>query len=119
MGDIHHSKHQALTASEGKDKQKEKGKNIDPSEEKSSQFLEKSYKPKGNKKNERKLCNYCFKGYHSEDTCMRKQIDEMAKLLQQHNFTVSENAKKRDEDKPRDAGYLTCNGYDLRDFIHS
>jgi len=117
MGAIQHSKHQALAASKGKDKQKEKGKNPDPSEERSSQFSEESSEPKGMKTNERKLCSYCSKGYHFEDTCMQRQIDEMAKLLQQHNLTVPKHAKKRDEDKPRGVGHLARNGYALCAFL--
>jgi hypothetical protein len=32
---------------------------------------------------------------------MRKTIDEMAKQLQQHNLTVPENAKKKDNNRTR------------------
>jgi hypothetical protein len=32
---------------------------------------------------------------------MRKTIDEMAKHLQQHNLTVPENAKKKDDNRTR------------------
>ena len=32
------------------------------------------------KKFEKKLCRYCEKGYHLEENCMRKQLDEMSSL---------------------------------------
>ena len=48
---------------------------------------------------------------------MQNQIDEMAKPLQQHNLTVPANAKKKDEDKPWDGGYLARNGHDLMDIM--
>jgi hypothetical protein len=33
---------------------------------------------------------------------MRKTIDEMAKQLQQHNLTMPENAKKKDDNRTGD-----------------
>ena len=38
------------------------------------------------RKLEKKLCPYCENGYHLEDHCMRKEIDEMSALLKQHNI---------------------------------
>jgi hypothetical protein len=106
MGAIKHSKNQALVAtdapkSSGKDKQKGKGKFPESKKERSSQSSENSSEPKGKKKKkkERTLCSYCSKGFHPEENCMRKTIDEMAKQLQQHNLTVPENAKKKDDNR--------------------
>ena len=39
------------------------------------------------KKFEKKLCMYCEKGYHLEEHCMRRKLDEMSSLLKQHNIT--------------------------------
>jgi hypothetical protein len=106
MGAIKCSKNQALAAtdapkSSGKDKQKGKGKFPESKKERSSQSSENSSEPKGKKKKERKIYNYCSKGFHPEENCMRKTIDEMGKQLQQHNLTVPENAKKKDDNKTR------------------
>ena len=49
------------------------------------------------KKFEKNLCTYCKKGYHLEDYCMRKQLDEMLTLLKQHNIAPL-RAKKPDEE---------------------
>ncbi len=78
MGSIQHSKNQDLAASEGpkrsgKDKQKEKGKNPYPSEEKYSQFSEESSKPKGKKKNQIKLFRYFSKEYVFKYTSTQKK----------------------------------------------
>ena len=45
------------------------------------------------KKFENKLCPYCEKGYHLEDHCMRKQLDEMTSLLKKHNITSPQREK--------------------------
>ncbi len=44
---------------------------------------------------------------------MRKTIDEMAKQLQQHNLTVPENAKKKDDNRTRDGRGRARDGHDL------
>ena len=51
------------------------------------------------KKFEKNLCPYCEKGYHLEEHCMRKQLDEMFTLLKQHNIAPP-RAKKPDEEAP-------------------
>jgi hypothetical protein len=105
MGAINHSKNQALAATDApnsseKDKKKGIGKFPDSKKERFTQYSENSSEPKGNKnKKERKLCSYCSKGFHPEENCMRKTIDEMAKQLQQHNLTMPENAKKKDDNR--------------------
>ena len=42
----------------------------------------------GSKKNkfEKNLFPYCEKGYHLEEHCMRKQLDEMSTLLKKHTI---------------------------------
>jgi hypothetical protein len=100
MGAIKHSKNQALAAtdapkSSGKDKKKGTGKFPESKKERFVQSSENSSETKGKKKKkERTLFSYHSKGFHPEENCMRKTIDEMAKQLQQHNLTVPENAKK-------------------------
>jgi hypothetical protein len=115
IGAIKNSKNQALVAtdapkSSGKDKKKGKGKFPESKKERSSQSSDNSSEPKVKKKKEITLCRYYSKGFHPEQNFMRKTIDEMAKQLQQHNLTVPENAKKKDDIKiggrPRDGNSL-------------
>jgi hypothetical protein len=118
MGAIKCSKNQALAAidapkSSGKDKQKGKGKFLESKKERSSQSSEKSSEPKGKKNKEIKLFSYYSKGFHPEENCMRKTINEMAKKLQQHNLTVPENAKKKDDNR---TGGRERYGHDLMAF---
>ena len=42
---------------------------------------------------------YCEKGYHLEEHCMRKQLDEMSTLLKQHNIAPA-RARNPDEGAP-------------------
>jgi hypothetical protein len=106
MGAIKHSKNQALAAtnapkSSGKDKKKGTGKFPESKKERYAQSSDNSSKPMGKKKKERTILIYCSKGFHLEENCMRKTIDEMAKQLQQHNLTVPENEKKKDDNRTR------------------
>ena len=52
------------------------------------------------KKFEKNLCPYCEKGYHLEENCIRKQLDEMSALLKQHNLTPP-RAKKHRQKMPK------------------
>jgi hypothetical protein len=104
MGAIKRSKNQALAAtdapkSSGKDKKKGTGKFPESKKERSAQSSGNSSEPKGKKKKERTLFSYCSKVFHPKENYMRKTIDEMAKQLQQHNLTVPENAKKKDDNR--------------------
>jgi hypothetical protein len=115
MGAIKRSKNQALVTtnapkSSGKDKKKGMGKFHESKKERSAQSSDNSSERKGKKKKERTICIYCSKVFHSEENCMRKTIDEMAKQLQQHNLTVPENAKKKDDNR---TGGREQDGHDL------
>ena len=87
MGSIKHSKNQVLVAtdapkSSGKDKKKGMGKFPELKKERFAQSSENSSEPKGKKnKKEITLFSYCSKGFHLEENCMRKTINEMAKQL--------------------------------------
>ena len=41
-------------------------------------------------------CFYCKKGNHAEKGCMNKTIDQMSRLLEQHNITLPKGARKDD-----------------------
>ena len=52
---------------------------------------------KGEKGRKGEKCTYCHKGFHSEYTCMKKQIDLMSQILHQNNLgdRTPEGAKKK------------------------
>ena len=86
MGVIQTSKDQALfipdsfeAQAKGKSKKKEP-KATDLKTKQNQQAFEGASSSK-KKKFEKKLCPYCEKGYHLEEHCMRKQLDEMFALL--------------------------------------
>jgi hypothetical protein len=95
MGSIKGSRDHAIAANKAskpnfKDRKKGKGKNPEARKEKFSKPTDESSSDhKGKKKKERSKCIYCQKGYHCEDSCMRKTMDEMEKMLQRNNLMVS------------------------------
>jgi hypothetical protein len=117
MGSIKGSRDHSLAANEAsktnsKDQKKGKGKNPEARKEKFSKPTDESSSDhKGKKKKERSKCSYCQKGYHPEDSCMMKTIDEMAKMLQQNNLMVPANARNKDEEKPIEGKGKACNGH--------
>ena len=49
------------------------------------------------KKNfEKNQCSYCMRGFHPKIHCMKKTIDQMAKLLEKHNISLPKGARKTD-----------------------
>ena len=70
----------------GKSKKKEP-KAVDSNPKQNQQTSEGASGSKKKKKFENKLCPYCEKGYHLEDNCMRKQLDETSTLLKKHNIS--------------------------------
>ena len=48
------------------------------------------------------LCPCCEKGYHLEDNCMRKELDEMSALVKQHNIQ---------REKQSDNGHERCHAW--------
>ena len=91
MGVIQTSKDQAILVTDsskvqpkGKSKKKDpKAVDLNP---KSNQQSSKGGSHSKKKKFGKALCPYCEKGYHLEDHCMRKELDEMSALLKKHNI---------------------------------
>ena len=101
MGFIQTSKDQDLLVTDSpKAQSKGKSKKRDPkaadSKPKPNQQYSEGASGSKKKKFEKKLCPYCEKGYHLEEHCMRKKIDEMFALLKQHNIAPP-RAKNPDE----------------------
>ena len=47
--------------------------------------------------------SYCKKGKHTEKGCMKKTIDQMPRILEQHNISIPEGTRKDDSrDKTED-----------------
>ena len=38
-----------------------------------------------------------MRGFHLEDSCMKKQVDQMTSLLKQNNITLPQRVKNPDE----------------------
>ena len=104
MGDLRASPNKSLLAgqtrnSQARRKQKSKYKRniefepkyeFDPSYEASSSRKHKHHRPDKGK------CSYCKKGNHTEKYCMKKTIDQIAKLLEQQNFALPKGVSKTD-----------------------
>jgi hypothetical protein len=56
---------------------------------------------KGGKSKQGKKCGYCNRGNHLESTCMKKQIDLMAQILEKNNLGdfIPEVSKKKSKDQ--------------------
>ena len=103
MGVIHTSKDQSLLVTESSKAQakgKTKNKDSKVANLKPKQNQQASKRAFGSKKKKfgKKLCPYCEKGYHLEDHCMRKELDEMSTLLKKHNI---QRAKQYDDGHER------------------
>ena len=105
MGIIRSSKDQALVA-RGDKVANEKGKQRDESPMKKEQSKQPS-SSKRSKKNDKVnvLCTYCGRSFHSESSCMRRQLDEMALLLKKHNISLPASARKDDSEEEEDEEY--------------
>ena len=71
------------------DQKKDKSK----SHEEPSSSKNNSQKKKG--KGEMRKYNYCGMVFHLEISCMKKQIDMLTQLLEKHNISLPEGAKRR------------------------
>ena len=99
MGIIRSSRDQALVAG-GPKVENDKGNQKDESPIEK----EKSKEPLGSKRSNNNgkgkvLCSYYGRGFHSEISCMRRQLDEMALLLKKHNISTPASARKDDSEE--------------------
>ena len=53
-------------------------------------------KDKEKKKQEKKKCTYCHKGWNLESACMKKTIDMMAQLLKNNNIPLPQGARNKE-----------------------
>ena len=71
-------------------------KNIDSKPKENQKSSDGASGSKKKKKFEKALCSYCMRGFHLEISCMKKIIDQMEKLLEQHNIAFLEGARNTD-----------------------
>ena len=97
MGVIKTSKDQALLVTKS-NKAKAKGKSnqkdpkaADPKPKQNQQTSEGASSSK-KKKFENNIFPYCAKGFHHEDNCMKKQINQLSTLLKQHTIALPQEA---------------------------
>ena len=95
------SKNQALLDCESKNmnaKGKHKGNDKKNFESKPKEELNPSDGASGSKKDnhkrfEKTKCTYCNKGNHPDSSCMKKAIDQMARLLEHNHISLQEGAR--------------------------
>ena len=63
---------------------------------------------KENKGKEKAKCTYFHKGWHPESSCMKKNIDTMAQLLEKNNIPVPDSARKKDDNSSSSKGKEKC-----------
>ena len=96
MGIIRSPKDLSLVA-RGYKVENDKGKQRDESPMKKEQSKEPSGSKRSKKNGKGKvLYSYYGRGFHSESSCMRRQLDEMALLLKKHNISLPVSARKDD-----------------------
>ena len=93
MGIIRSPNDQALVA-RGDKVANDKGKQRDESPMKKEQSKEPSSFKRSKKNGKGKVhCSYCGRGFHSESSSMRRQLDEMALILKKNNISVPRTRK--------------------------
>ena len=94
MGVIKTSKYQALLVTDSNKEQakgKSKGKEhktTDSNAKENQKNYEGDSGSKKKKKLKKKMCPYCVRGFHPEDSCMKKQVDHLTTLLKQNNIAL-------------------------------
>ena len=96
------SKNQALLAEEtnnvqekGNHKGKEKNNSdFNPKEKKNPSEGTSSSKEEKHMKFYKSKCSYCKRGFHLENQCMQKNIEQMFKLLEKNNISLPHGAKR-------------------------
>ena len=94
MGIIQSSRDQALVAG-GPKVANDKGEKKDKSPIENEQSNEPSGSNRSKKNGKGKvLFSYCGRGFHSERSCMRRQLDELTLVLKKHNIFAKGHALK-------------------------
>ena len=103
MGVIKTSKDQSLLVTDStkaQDKWRPKGKDtklVDPKPKENQKISEGYLVSKKKKKFERKMCPYCMRGFHPEDSCMKKTLDQLKYICVQNNISLPQGAAMLDD----------------------
>eukprot|EP00253_Pinus_taeda_P016266 PITA_16266 len=87
--------------------QKEKGKAVSyPKKEGYTKPFNDSSGSRNEKGKKGNRYSYCQRGFHPKSSCMKKQINQMAEILQKHNLGdhIPQGTKKKTEDPPHRKG---------------
>ena len=102
-----HNKNHRSDSNQKNQQQKDKGKaHSHPKKEGYTKPFNDSSGSRNEKGKKGNRCTYCQRGFHPESSCMKKQIDQMAEILQKHNLGdhIPQGAKKKTEDPPHGKG---------------
>ena len=86
MGVIETSKDQALLVTESS-KVQAKGKS-NKKETKAAYLNQQTFERASSSKKKKKKCPYYMRGFHPEDSCMKKTLDQMKALCVQNNIVL-------------------------------
>ena len=104
MGVLNASKNKALLSRDSRnvqEKGKQRGKENKNVDSKTKEKHNPSNGASGSKKNknnkfEKAQLSYCMRGFHPKSHCMKNTFDQMEKLLEHHNISLPEGARKND-----------------------
>ena len=98
MGVIQTSKDQALLVTDSTKAQakgRSKGnehKTTDSNPKENQKTSERAFDSKKKKKFDKKKCPYSMRGFHPEDLCMKKTLNQLKTLLEQNNIYLPQGA---------------------------
>ena len=103
MAVLQNSKNQALLVTDftnAQSKGRHKGKEPKASDSKPKESQKSSKGASGSKRKkkfEKTKCPYCMRGFHPEDSCMKKQVDQLTSLLKHNSIALPQRGKKPDD----------------------
>ena len=102
MGVLRTSKNLALLVTDSNNVQskgKHKGKDpksIDSKPKENQRYFDGTSGSKKKNKFEKTRCPYCMRGFHLENECMKKNIEQLSTLLEHNNISLPQGKKKFD-----------------------
>ena len=105
MGVLRTSKNQAILVTDStkeQDKGRPKGKepkayDLNPNENQNTSEGDSGSKKK--KFFEKKMCPYCMRGFHPEDSCMKKTLNQLKALCVQNNIALPQGVVISDDEE--------------------
>ena len=78
-----------LVTNSSKVQEKGKSKKKEP---KATDSNQQTFERASDSKRKKKKCPYCMRGFHPEDSCMKKTLDQMKALCVQNNISLPQRA---------------------------